>query len=145
MKMSYFRKKHRKFWIKSVMLSLMIICFIACVASSSHDSSAVPNYDTPERKYIRPDYNVLNSEFLTDYVGKYIIIEGQFVYTGSGKFTVNNRWLPFLSYVVVSTDDKKKPLEIVWPKQNKEDGRVFVGMQRSDKIKVYAYVQSMIL
>ena len=123
-----------------------------------------PDYDTPESAFTPANFDVLASEFIDEYAGKYVVFEASYKYQlaehgsagvlvdieGQRVLATNLRSMTLgspeeaerLRAASTSGDAHMKigKVNVLWHESDRELARPLVGLPFGSKVKVFAYV-----
>ena len=107
-------------------------------------SESLPDYSKPDNEYIVADFNVISGDFLGNYSGKYIIVEGYYISNFGGPILRmgNGEYIAKEIKVVLIAD--KKPINkrafILYPYQHIEYTKSLIQTNTFSKIRAFCYV-----
>jgi len=105
-----------------------------------------PNYETPDSEFVPAKFSALSSEFLDEYAGQYVVVDGRYLQSSQGALIYQRSGRPYnasdmMSAMIGSSETfSARPLSIIWSQQDRELARPFVDCALTAPVKIYAYV-----
>ena len=135
-----------------VLLGLLMLFFVSLFSHTgcvnipvqSITSESLPDYNKPDNEYVVADFNVISGDFLGDYSGKYIIVDGYYISSFGGPILKmgNGEYMAKEIKVVLIAD--KKPISkrafILYPHQHTEYTRSLIQTSAFGKVRAFCYV-----